>query len=252
MVVIVLPNLSTQRPFISNKLAEMITEPIRFRPPGGGGLAYGYEATAIADLCDAVLEARKTKKTDQSKYFNYQIDHIADQCEILARAFMRVGIVALVDEATGYQEVRARDALATILEAFVAKELQRWVKTFPAEFYKELFRLRNLPYNGTVKRPQYIGHLTNDLVYARLAPGVLAELGKVTGRDAKGRLKHHLHRRLTDDIGHPKLLQHLASLVALMKASDSWGQFKTLVNRALPPQVALPLFDQAQYQDNQP
>ena len=223
-------------PFIPMKLAEMINNPIRFQSTTGG-IAYGYEATVLADLCDAVLAARKAEK------LHYQQEHIAEQCEILVRGFARVGIIALVDEATGYQADRARDALAKILEAFVAKELKKWIKTFPADFYKELFRLRNLPYNGTVRRPQYIGHLTNDLVYARLAPGVLDELKKVTPRDEKGRLKHHLHRRLTEDLGHPRLLQHLASVTTLMKACDKWDQFKSLINRALPKQIGLPLFD---------
>jgi hypothetical protein len=120
---------------------------------------------------------------------------------------------------------------------------KRWLRTFPADFYRELFRLRGLPYNGAVKRPQYIGHLTNDLVYARLAPGVLEELRRIRPRDEKGRLKHHLHRRLTEDLGHPKLLQHLFAVTALMRASGSWDQFKLMVDRALPRQLSLPLFD---------
>ena len=148
--------------------------------------------------------------------------------------------------ATGYQDERARDALARILEAFIAKELRPWVRTFPAEFYKEMFRLRNIPYREDVKRPQYIGVLTNDLVYSRLAPGVLDELRRLTPRDEKGRLKTHLHRRLTDDIGNPKLLQHLSAVTALMKASDTWDGFKPMVDRALPKYKrykSLPLFD---------
>ena len=103
-----------------------------------------------------------------------------------------------------------------------------------------------MPYDGSVKRPQYIGHLTNDLVYARLAPGVLVELKRLTPRNEKGRLKQHLHRRLTQEIGHPKLLQHLASLTALMRACDTWEQFKKLVNRSLPKQKLLPLLDAAE------
>src|SRR5262249_45763036 len=146
---------------------------IEFRTPQGTR-ALGYEATVLADICDAVLEARKAHALTTKQ------EHIAVQCEILVRGFARVGIIALVDEATGYQADRARDSLAKILEAFVTKELRKWVKTFPAEFYQELFRLRGLPYNGSVKKPQYIGHLTNDLVYSRLAPGVLDELRKLT------------------------------------------------------------------------
>ena len=123
-----------------------------------------------------------------------------------------VGIDATSAEATGYQEVRDREALARILEAFIDKELRPWVRTFPPDFYRELFRLRGLPYpTSTVKRPQYFGHYTNDIVYRRLAPGVLAELKRVQVRDDEGRPKHKLFQRLTANTGYPKLREHLGS-----------------------------------------
>jgi hypothetical protein len=110
--------------------------------------------------------------------------------------FARVGIIALVDEATGFQRDRTGDALARILEAFVAKELQPWVKTFPNEYYAQLFRLRGLEYNtASVKRPQYFGVLTNNIVYDRLAPGVLKELKKVIPKSESGRPKGALSQR---------------------------------------------------------
>jgi len=224
--------------FATSTLTSGTLTPIEFRTPQGIR-ALGYEATVLADICDAVLEARKANALTSKQ------QHIATQCEILVRGFARVGIIALVDEVTGYQADRARDGLAKILEAFVAKELRKWVKTFPSDFYQELFRLRGLPYNGSVKRPQYIGHLTNDLVYSRLAPGVLEELRALTPRNEKGQLKHRLFQRLTEDVGHPKLREHLASVTALMKASDKWPQFMAMVDRALPRYKALPLFDKA-------
>jgi len=39
--------------------------------------------------------------------------------------------VALVDEATGYQEIRDRLALQAILDRFLRKELAAWAKRFP-------------------------------------------------------------------------------------------------------------------------
>jgi P63C domain len=219
--------------YISNELAMALAHPIRFVRPGRGGkLAVGYEATILPDICDAILQARKVEKlTTQEKL-------VADQCEILTRAFAKVGIIALVDEATGYQDSRAKDALARILEAFIAKELRKWVSTFPVDYYKELFRLRgwkfpNLPADQR-KRPVLVGKLTNDIIYDRLAPGVRQELHRLTPRDDKGRLRHKLFQRLTDDVGSPKLREHLASVVALMKAADKWNQFVAMLNRALP------------------
>jgi len=59
--------------------------------------------------------------------------------------------------------------------------------------------------------------LTNDIIYKRLAPGVLDELKKTVPRQSGGRHAHQLHRKLSEDLGHPKLRDHLAAVVALMK-----------------------------------
>lgn len=190
----------------------------------------GYRAEVLADICEAMLEAR-----DKGLLTTPRRLIIAKQCEVLMRGFMRVGIIALVDEATGYQKDRSRDELARILEAFVAKELQPWVKTFPADFYEQMFRLRDLPFpNNGVKKPQYFGHLTNDVIYRRLAPGIWKELKEQAEKDERGRLKHHLHRKLTIEIGHPKLKELVISVTTIMKLSDQWGDFKNKLDRVHP------------------
>lgn len=213
--------------FISDDLAITINNPIRFVSPSGGTPAFGYPATVLADICDAVLAARQASK------LHHQQEHIAAQAEILVRGFARVGIIALVDEATGYQKDRAKDALAQILEAFVAKELQPYVRAFPADYYEELFRLRGLKYppENPKFRPQYFGLLTNDIVYERLAPGLLEELKKQAAKDEK---KKHLHRRLTQEVGHPRLREHLASVVTAMKLSNDYSDFISKMNRLHP------------------
>ena len=153
----------------------------------------------------------------------------------MLRGFARVGIIALVDEATGFQRDRAKDALSKILEAFVAKELQPWVKTFPDEFYGELFRLRGLDYpKDTVKRPQYFGTLTNDIVWKRLAPGVLEELKRVIPKTESGRRKSALFQGLTKNIGYPKLREHLGAVVAYMNMSKNYQEFITALDRFRP------------------
>lgn len=216
-------------PFISNDLLSRIKSPIRFQAPTGGSTASGYEATILPDICDAVLSARK------AGVLMKQQEHIAHQAEILVRGFARVGIIALVDEATGYQKDRAADALSKILEAFIEKELQPWVRTFPAEYYEQLFRLRGLAFpTTTVQRPQYFGVLTNDIVYNRLAPGVLDELKKVADRNEQGRPKHKFFQKLTTNIGYPKLREHLGSVVTLMKLSTNYADFKTKLDAIHP------------------
>lgn len=130
---------------------------------------------------------------------------------------------------------RTQDALSKILEAFIAKELQPYVPTFPSDYYQEMFRLRGIDYpTGSVKRPQYFGMLTNDIVYKRLAPGVLAELKRVTPKSESGRHKDKLFQRLTTNIGYPKLREHLGSIVTAMKLSDDWHEFMSKVDRLHP------------------
>ena len=226
-------------PFISDAIREK-GKPITFKPPGGGR-ASGYNAELLPEVCEVYLKAR------DAGALPYQQQHIAKQAEIIMRGLATVGIIALVDEATGYQEVRARDALARILEAFVAKELQAYVQTFPADFYSEIFRLRGLEYpNDRVRRPQYFGHLTNDIVYRRLAPGVLEELQRVTPRDAKGRRKNKYFQHLTSNMGYPKLREHLGSIVTLMKLSRDWNDFSRKLDQIHPrigDTIPLPLDD---------
>ncbi len=227
-------------PHISRETALVIANPVKFRTPNGA-IAYGYEATILPDICEAVLRAR-----DEGRLQSQQMK-IAQRCELLIRGFARVGIIALVDEATGYQEYRARLALEEILTKFISEELRKWVKTFPDEFYRELFRLRGLSYSEvSSKRPVLLGRLTNDIVYRRLAPGVLEELQRITPKLPSGRRQHKYHQRLTEDIGHPRLREHLASVITLMKASPNWSTFHRLLQRSMPKysdQLLLPFIE---------
>ena len=214
-------------PFISEDTLEKSTQ-IAFRTPHGSR-ASGYRAELLPEVCEVYLKARDANVLPPNQL------HVAKQADILMRGLAHVGIIALVDEATGYQDVRARNALTLILEQFIAKELQAWVRTFPDDYYKGIFRLRGLQYpDDNVKRPQYFGTLTNDIVYARLAPGVLDELKKVTPRSDTGNLRHKFFQRLTTNIGYPRLREHLGSVVTIMKLSNSWREFMENLDRLHP------------------
>lgn len=215
------------KPFISNELY-VTSSQIEFKLPSGQR-ALGYKAEMLPQVCEVYLKARDAEALVRSQY------HVAQRADLLMRGLAHVGIVALVDEATGYQRDRAKDALAKILEQFIAKELQPWVHTFPDLYYEELFRLRGLDFpRDKVKRPQYFGHLTNDIVYKRLAPGVREELDKSTPKTPSGRRKHHMHRKLTPEMGHPKLREHLASVTTVMRLSSDYDDFIGKLDRLHP------------------
>lgn len=215
-------------PFVNKHLGDLQSISVRYRTERGK-LALGIRADIIPKICEVWLDAEERGKLGSRQR------QIAEKAKVLMRALAHVGIIALVDEATGYQRDRAANALAEILEKYIAKELQPWVKTFPDEFYEEIFRLRGLEFpTAIVQRPPYFGHLTNNIIYERLAPAVLEELKNKTPKDDKGRRKHRFHQKLTPEIGHPKLREHLASVMTVMKLSDDWNDFQQKLDKVKP------------------
>lgn len=222
-------------PFIDKDLRRS-TAPIVFTPLKGGGRggneAYGYEAELLPKVCEVMLQARDAEALQPQQM------RLAAQADILMRGLAHVGIVALVDEATGYQEVRDRIALQKILDKYLTDEWSKWTKTFPDEFYRQLFRLRGVPYPPPGKhkswRPSYIGHLTNNIVYDRLAPGVKKELKRLNPRTEKGRRKRMHFQYLTEDYGTPALRRHLANVIFLMRGCTDYDDFERRLNRASP------------------
>lgn len=215
-------------PYIDNDLRAVLTE-LKFRTDRGLA-GEGFKAEMLPIVCDVYLRAREDGKLTGPQL------RVAQQCEILMRGLAHVGIIALVDEATGYQYERERNALAEILEAFIKDEAGKWAKRFPDAFYKELFRLKGKKWPFDKNPPQYVGHWTNNIIYKRLAPGVLDDLRSKNPVDGSGRRKTRHHQWLTDDIGHPKLQEHIQAVLALMRASDTYAQFEKMLNRSLPKQ----------------
>ena len=236
-------NAGNLKPYIDEDL-EVTAKPIGFATEAGSrGL--GINATVIPKLCKVWLRADKDGKLKQSQ------KKFAAQAELLIHGFAEVGIIALVDEATGFQHDRARNALEQILEAFIKDNLGKWAKRFSDDFYTEIFRLRGVDWPRTKNPPSYVGHLTNDIVYGRLAPGILKELKEKSPKTPRGNRKNKLHQWLTDDVGHPKLQEHITAVKALMRSCDDWDDFYKRLNRAFPAFKELPLWDLAEKKDSE-
>jgi P63C domain-containing protein len=217
------------KPFIDSELELALTSPLYYVPKDGGGTAHGLRAEHYPKICDVWLKARAAGALHAKQ------EHIAAKAEMMVRALAGVAIVALVDEATGYQAIRDKNALQEILDRFLRKELAAWAKRFPDEFYQQMFRLRGWEWKGMkVNRPQVVGHYTDDLVYKRLAPGILAELRERNPKNNRGRRPAKHHMWLTEDVGHPALAQHLYALIGFMRVSSTWDQFYGMVQHAFP------------------
>ena len=212
-------------------LSSRIENPIKFITPTGSIVAHGYEATALTDLCDVILDARK------AGVLRPQQVHLAEACEILVRSFAKLGIIALVDEVTGYQHVRANDELQQILARYISKELARWVHTFEPQFYEQMYRLRGWDRDHTSsKKPSCVAKFTIDLVYDRIHPDLLKELksNRMEWEQSGGKKGGKLHQFLTSSAGHTRLKQHLEGLTMIMRFSKSWEEMEERVDLAYP------------------
>lgn len=212
---------------IPSELTEGLQNPIAYRPKHGGRHANGYEASILPKICVAILEAKDAKALSPNQMA------LAVQAEVLVRALAQVGIIALIDEATGYQAERDRDELQRLLKAYLTEEALRWVKRFPAEFFNQIYRLRGWqrPMNLHAHSPQ-MGKYINELVYERLPEGVMDQLKKLNPiKEETRRRRYKNHQFLTEDVGHPDLQTHLIKLIGLMQASLDWAQFRELFGR---------------------
>lgn len=214
-------------PFINKHLGHLQNIVLKYKTEKGSA-AHGIKAEIIPSICDVYIDAEREGRLGARQ------KKIARLAMLLMRALAHVGIVALVDEATGYQKDRARDALAKILETYVTKELQPWIRTFDPDYYEHMFRLRGLPYppEKINYRPAYFGHLTNDIVYSRLAPGVLAALKDEAKKEERKSAK--LFQHLTAGFGRQELLKHLGMTVGFMKLSNDWNDFMQKLNIVSP------------------
>ena len=218
------------QPLVSWELKGMINK-VEFIDEKGREQA-GYNAEILPLVCDLYLKAREQGIIKMQS----QLD-TAQKAEILVRSLAKIGITALVDEVTGYEKDKTRDALQILLDKMLRVEFAIWAKTFPDEFYMHIFRLKGWEYNpDSVKRPGVVGKYTNDLIYDRLAPDILEELKTLNPKNDKGHRKQKHHQWLTEDVGHPKLREHLTGVIGVMRiASDGeWDNFYDMLEKAFP------------------
>ena len=166
-------------------------------------------------------------------------DKVAEKAEYLLNALADVAIIALIDEATGYQKRRAHNELQRILAAYISSELLPWQRRFPISYYEQIYRVMGWPYDAsTTKRTAYIGKLTNKLIYQKLPPGVLLQLQRRNPVDMTTKRRKHKHfQLLTDDIGNVHLEKQIAAVTTLLRATPNgkWRFFEALFNQAFPP-----------------
>lgn len=217
---------------LSEKLKDCIDNPIYFKPLNGD-LAFGMEAETFIEICDAILDARRMKALTPSQAF------LAIQAEIIIRSAAKVGITALIDEATGFVD-KTKDEYRRLFDEFIRREFRQWEQEFPDKFFDMIYRLYGLKRKkpDLNQHPQFFGHFIRRYIYFPLANSNGVILEKLDEKNPvvydNGGRKYKLFQFLTDHVGMAAFRQHLWQVVGIGEASQDKVQFDRGFYRAFP------------------
>jgi hypothetical protein len=176
----------------------------------------GIEAETFLDICRAYVLAWQNDVTTERQ------TEIAKKASMFLAACAKVGLIALIDEATGYQYLREGDALQFKLKLYLEEEMRKWEKTFPDELWQEFGRLTH--WTGSVtQRPKYWGKLVMELVYGYLDKDVAEWLKTHAPQPKHGQ---NYHQWLSSQYGLKKLVEHLWLLIGLSKACHDMTELR--------------------------
>ncbi|MCW5715232.1 MAG: hypothetical protein KIT43_12030 [Bauldia sp.] len=221
---------------LPDELLAALESPINFKPLTQD-LAHGYEAEVLVSVCKAIIRASDAGKLTPSQ------QGLVAEAKVLLHAFAKVGVIALIDEATGFQQVRAPDALRLLVQQYIEEEKREWEKQFPDDYYDDLNRIygsKRMTTTGSgaviQNRPQHFAIFTRTYVYHPLENGaVLEELDRINPKiDKRGTRRARFHQHLTEGYGIEKLKRQVGEVITLMKVSDTVAQFKRLFAKRFP------------------
>jgi hypothetical protein len=221
---------------IDQKLYEKIENPIYFNYLRSDPW-HAYEADVLVEVCKSIKRAK-----DAGRLTNTQ-EELYHHANALLNAFGKIGVVALIDEATGYQKERSPDALRLLVQQYLEDEKREWQKEFPDEYYNLLNNIYGsgntaIRKSGAIvlNKPQHFANFTRSYIYQPLENGsVLEELDKLNPYiDSKGTRKDRFHQHLSKDYGIEKLRIQVREVITLLKVSDTVEDFKKLFKKRFP------------------
>lgn len=209
-------------PFVSKDLLERIATPIRFKV--GNNTANGFESDVLIDLAEAVIAA------DNAGVLQNQQSGIAHRCRVITASLTRIGLIALIDEATGYQQKRDANELQKILEAYVLPEHRTWLQVVPEEFTNEIYRVYGWRRKAQNRGPRYAGKLIRQLVYEKMPQPILPALDE-QNPSTKGYRKHKHHQFLTAKQGLDHFRSQIITVMTLLRISANKAEFKSHIRK---------------------
>jgi len=221
------------KPFIDKDLAVDLGRRRHYRPKRGGAGAYGIEASLLPKICNVYLKMRDNENALTASQIPLSI-----QADIIMRGLAEVGIVALVDEATGHIEEKRKQEYQELFQSFIREQVREYEKEFPKQFTDNLYRFYELAPGRNGQHPQFFGKLTRKYIYEPLASskGVILEMldEKNPVVYKKGGRKYKMFQFLTDTIGLSMFRAHLWQVVGIMNSARNKAEFDRAFKRAFP------------------
>jgi len=189
----------------------------------------GISAESFIEICRAYVAAHDANalKTERQKV-------IALKAAMFLAACAKVGLIAMIDEATGYQYERASDALQIKLKLYIAEEMRKWEKTFPDQLWEQFGRLTN--WTGSIhSRPKYWGNLVMELVYEYLDADVAQWLRENAPKPMKGQ---NYHQWMSQQYGLKKLIEHIWKVIGIASTCQTLEELRKQLHRIYGKQAA--------------
>ena len=183
----------------------------------------GLPSDLFIEICQAYVSALNASADAESGVsLTDRQKEIAVKAGMFLGACAKVGLDALIDEATGYQYLRPEDALAIKLKLYLEEEMRKWEKTFPDELWVQFGRLTN--WKGAVhQRPKYWGKLVMELIYEYLDPDV-AQWLRDNAPKPIGKLSYH--RWMTEQYGLKKLIEHIWKVIGVASTCERMDELQ--------------------------
>jgi hypothetical protein len=187
----------------------------------------------LIDLCGALIDAEPDLLPSQK--------FLAKQAEIIIRAAAKVGIVALIDEATGFIEDKRREEYLEFWKQCVRDEARRWEQPeFPDDLFDVFYKTYGLKRVNpdSSRHPKFFSKLIRKYVYQPLlnSNGAILELldEKNPVVYANGGRRYKLWQFLTEEVGLPAVRAQIWQVVGIGKGARNKTQLATRFFESFP------------------
>lgn len=213
------------QPFIKPELAEKLKGTEFY---DGQRLVSGYHADILPLVCDVYLDARAAGALTASQL------PIAQTCEMLVRAFARVGVVAVIYEQLGFEKYKHPEALRLLIESYLTEDARKWAKEFPDELFFQMDRIYGNVKTTSRNRPKYYAGFIRKYIYDPIEKGmVLNRLDEVNPTNEKGNRNRRHHTHMTAEIGLPALQAQIWQVVGALKISANKRKYEEAFARMM-------------------